>query len=282
MSRKCPCCSGTFIREWIETELYTFYLCGDCGYAGTFENLSEDTLNNSYSNTYYQERYADTAALTKLRVDQYSLDIKTLNRYISPQDPPINVLDIGSGTGVFLGLLPGTHKYGVEINDAAVSNGEYKSYGAFVFNDVKQLPSDLKFDLISMRGVIEHLADPFEKLELVSNFLERNGTFYICATPDNDSPCAMVFREKWNQFCPPLHIHHFSRRSLSFLCGKHGLHLVGAHSHYLETPYADPASDGKMFQRACLDYPSLPSSISPAYPATMMSLIFKKDTDPSE
>ncbi len=271
----CYCCNGDFTRNWIKKDQFDFYLCGDCGYAGLKKIPDESELKKYYNKTYFNERYANQAELTKLREGQYDLDVDCLNK-VCDFDELNNVLDFGSGTGKFLKRLPGVLKYGVEVNTSAITNGIYQKHGLKNVSNIKDLPKELNFDLITMRGVIEHLSDPIAILNNLSLKLKEGGYFYICATPDNDSPCAMIFREKWNQFCPPLHIHYFSRRSIVHLAAKANLQLIAYECGYFNTPYADLEHDGNAFIKAAKKYPELPSQSSPAYPGTMMSLIFRK------
>ncbi len=272
----CYCCKGDFIRKWIKKDKYEFYICGDCGYAGLNETLEEKELKLNYNETYYDERYSNQAELTILRESQYALDVEYLNKICNFKEL-INVLDFGSGTGKFLNRLPGVLKYGVEVNSSAIENGIYRKNNLKVVSNILDLPNELNFNLITMRGVIEHLSDPISILNNLSRKLKDGGYFYICATPDNDSPCAMIFREKWNQFNPPVHIHYFSRRSIVHLAAQAGLQLISYECGYIDTPYANLKNDGKKFISAAKQYPKLPPYCSPAYPGTMMSLIFKKN-----
>ena len=278
MGKNCYCCGSSFIRDWIEWKHidfdYKFYLCGDCGYAGLYNFPDEKKIKEPYKADYYDERYSEESNLTRLRKIQYKQDIRLLKE-ITKIKRFNKILDFGSGTGAFISLLPGQKKLGVEINKSAIKNGLYKKNNIPVYSSLEEVP-EKSHDLVTMRGVIEHLPNPIKTLKELYTKVEKGGYFYICATPDNDSPSSMIYREKWNQFYPPHHPHQFSRRSLTLIMAKIGFQLISYSSEYLNTPYSNIDNDGKAFINDARNYPNLPLRKSLPYPGTMLSMIFLK------
>ena len=63
------------------------------------------------------------------------------------------------------------------------------------------------YDLVMMRGTIEHFLDPIAVLKKCSEILKPGGILFITATPDGNSFAFNVYRHKWRLFTPYNHIH---------------------------------------------------------------------------
>ena len=135
------------------------------------------------------------------------------------------------------------------------------------------------FDMIMMRGTIEHIPDPDSAIKKVSEFLKLGGYYYICATPNGDSFAAELYRDKWTLYHPVQHIYHFSPKTLSSICSRFGLKLVAQDFPYLGTPYENVRENVKEVAEAIKLREKVPSAelpISPPFWENMMSLIFLK------
>ena len=141
---------------------------------------------------------------------------------------------------------------------------------------VDALPS-CSLDVVSMRGVIEHLIDPESVVKRLSSKLREGGHFFICATPNVDSPASLVFGTSWSQFTPPFHLHFFSPRTLAVMFARHDLVLIDYRLPYLGTPYEQVDRDVQRFQQAARAWVE-DSEVGepPPFPGTMMSLVFRK------
>jgi hypothetical protein len=93
------------------------------------------------------------------------------------------------------------------------------------------------FDVITLWDVIEHLDDPSAELAKAYHHLEPGGVIAI-HTMDIDSPFARLMGRRW-PWLMDMHIHYFSRRTLSLLLEKHGYKVlwVGAQGRYLSLGY---------------------------------------------
>ena len=92
-----------------------------------------------------------------------------------------------------------------------------------------------KFDIAILRGVIEHVENPKEYFKQISKILNKDNIIFISATPNVNSPCAIKFKDKWNQFDPIQHINLFSVNTIKKIGNEYGLKLIGQHYPYLET-----------------------------------------------
>lgn len=277
--KTCSICKGTNTQPHAEKAGISFAKCVDCGYVVADPLPSPAELDELYGRAHFESSYHPESAanqeLFEKRKDQYLLD---RDLFLEFRDSG-RLLDFGCGNGLFLSVFPDTfEKYGYEKNP--VTTDWIRENGSFrVFTDEAELRAIEPgfFDAIMMRGVIEHLIDPETTLAMLAERLRVGGEFYICATPNMDSPGALLYGTQWNQFTPPFHLHYFSPRTLAVLGARHGLALVECRSPYLGTPYEHEPDDG---QRFCRDVDAVESgatlTASPPFPGTMMSLVFRK------
>ena len=122
-----------------------------------------------------------------------------------------SVLDVGCGTGRFLSMLPeGINKLGIDSNEASLSVA--RSLGVPV-QRTEIIPTDKKFDLISLWGVFEHVKDPIELAKRCYSALNPGGYLLICV-PNLDSFVVHTLWEKCSTFCPQ-HLWYFNEQTLT-------------------------------------------------------------------
>lgn len=275
--KPCAVCGGVSKESWARQGVFTAVRCTSCGLVWVDPFLTEEGLRRYYAG-YLSARVKD-ARLMALRQRQYELDRDFLQRAISAG----RVLDVGCGEGRFLATLSDRfEKYGLELDpeSAALARARYPFGSRIVPRVLGEDGFDPHFfDLVIMRGVIEHLPDPRSAVRRVSELLKPGGMFFITATPDVSAFCATLYRERWNQFQPAEHLYYFSVPTLSRLCADYALALV-AHEHpYLETPYADVEQDHLTVLRdAQLIREGRRQEVgrSPAFWGTMMTVLFRK------
>lgn len=278
-SPMCRICRRTELGSLAEKDGFSFCKCFNCGYVFADPMPSQAELDQLYDASHFKSSYdpngAENPDLLAKRDIQYVQDAQVLTQFVTSG----RLLDFGCGNGRFLGTFPDSfEKYGYELNP--VTQEYLRRQNAFHVvgsRDELEAMNDGVFDAVTMRGVIEHLEDPLSAVELLCRKLKVGGHLLICATPNMDSPCALVNGTEWNQFNPPYHIHFFSPRSLALLFANHGVALIETRMPYLDTPYADPDADAKAFVDAARTYLEADTSArSPAFPGTMMTLTFRK------
>tara|TARA_B100001971_G_C17829181_1_gene352903 strand:- start:259 stop:600 length:342 start_codon:yes stop_codon:yes gene_type:complete len=106
------------------------------------------------------------------------------------------------------------------------------------------------------------------------------GILFICATPNVASPCAALYREKWNQFDPLQHITFFSAQTFNKMLEGLSLRLEAEYYPYLNTPYASPENDlinvMEAVSKVMNGVNPLELPRSPAFWGNMMTLVFRK------
>ena len=263
---------------WSEKNQHTAYQCLNCGLVYIHPVPSDEELIKYYDAAYFTNYDPDEERRGKRyrqRLNQYKIDLKHILKYKSSG----TVLDFGCGNGKYLEMFPSSFKkIGYEINPKAIEHLKKSSIGKFYTENIKCI-QEKDIDLILMRGVIEHLPDPVSITELLCDKLKNGGYLFISATPNIDSPGAVLYKEKWNQFYFPDHLFYFSVRSLSFLLARFGLACIDAAFPYLETPYADLDTDIYHWLKDSKQYFSgkpVTSVKSTALVGNMLSVVFKK------
>ncbi|MCH1625065.1 bifunctional glycosyltransferase family 2 protein/class I SAM-dependent methyltransferase [Ferdinandcohnia quinoae] len=157
--------------------------------------LCKDTFIHHYGGASFGEnieKYADVLKRNGIKFEEkwgfmpsYSTYIRNevINLIDSPQDQPINVLEIGCACGGTLLKIKSKYKhanlYGIEFNESA-------SLIASQFADVKaqdaekemDYPTDY-FDYIILADVLEHLYNPWQVMKNIRNHLKDNGKVLI-------------------------------------------------------------------------------------------------------
>lgn len=100
-------------------------------------------------------------------------------------------LDVGCGTGSFVkaSVNLGIDAHGVDFNAKQLARGGkyYRISDRLLEGDINAISSDIsvKFDIISLLEVIEHVDQPLQLLQTVFDGLESGGTL-IASLPDNN------------------------------------------------------------------------------------------------
>jgi 2-polyprenyl-3-methyl-5-hydroxy-6-metoxy-1,4-benzoquinol methylase len=275
--RNCIICGSNEYDTWATFGSYRAVKCKKCGLIWINPHLSKEGLERYYQD--YIGMRMKSEIKTKQREIQYEIDKNFIESWISCG----RVLDVGCSGGFFLNVLNDSfEKYGIDIDREAV---EYARRNFPFGENIKccsleevEFPEGY-FDLVVMRGVIEHLTDPKSAVKKVSEILRAGGFFYIAATPNADSFCAELYREKWNLFHPVRHIYYFSERTLSMMCSQFKLRLVCSYYPYVGTPYANIERDmEEVFRawRAKKEGRWEKIDRSPSFWGNMMNLIFRK------
>lgn len=138
------------------------------------------------------------------------------------------ILDVGCATGFFLYVAKERKwkTFGVELSKYS-SNYARDEFGLNVFTGElidEKLPGG-HFDVITMWDVIEHIQDPLSNLKEANRILKDNGLIVI-STADVNSLNAVLSKEKWSLFAPPMHLYYFSKKTLKQMLEKTGFDTV--------------------------------------------------------
>ncbi len=274
----CILCDSKINYEWASQPApFRAVKCADCGFVWMQTQPTPSTLNKYYSNFIGRRRLSNPTKM-KQRSLQYEDDKWTLQQYVKEG----RLLDVGCNGGFFLDCLDNTfEKHGIEVDASAVKYAhENFDFGPNVRcgNILEANYQEDSFDVIVMRGTIEHVTKPVKVIKRCSKLLKKGGFFYITATPNVDSLAAELFRDRWVVFHPVQHLWHFSPKTLSSVCDRFGMTFVSVTFPYLGTIYENYRSDlAQMSDEITSQEPStLKKKVSPPFFESMMSIIFKK------
>ena len=213
----CPICNeGTFHNHVIakdhlvSQESFAIVCCSNCG----FKFTNPRPTKNEISNYYQSEEYVSHADKSNTPINLAykivrSYTVKSKVSIVKKYSKSRNILDFGCGTGNFLnacarqnilcfGLEPDT-----KAREIAVQNKKLN-----VISKLSQVPKDIKFDVITLWHVLEHIHDLSATIKQLRTLLTDKGTL-IVAVPNAKSWDAQHYKENWAAYDVPRHLYHF-------------------------------------------------------------------------
>lgn len=272
---KCPWCNSREKKQWGKDEgFFNTVECDSCGLVYADSRLNPASQNKYYKNYFSEEHQAVPEA--KVRDKMYWLEFEYIYNYIKTG----KVLDIGCSGGEFLDYFNehGFECYGIEVGSEAAGIARRK-YGSRIIN-ASLLDAEIKdtFDLIVLRGTIEHIPEARKVLIKAVNLLNKNkkSYIYITSTPNVDCISAKIFKTNWTQHLPEEHLFHFKKKHFDDLFAEYGLSCIAFNYFYEETPYANVEEDISKVAKA-IEMKKQNKEInfkSPAFYGNMMTLVY--------
>lgn len=274
--RACVICNSEDFTLWCRESVFNVVECRKCGLVFVNPCLNEAGFGFVYQG-HHQNRITDIDACNK-RNEMYIVDRDFLMETVSGGV----ILDVGCGGGFFLNCFDPSQwvRHGLEIDpDTAPFARKQFNIDVHIGTSETMPFESSMFDVVVFRGSFEHLVNPHITAGEVNRVLKPGGYLYLCATPNVDSFCAKLYRQRWNQFDAKEHIFLFSISTLKKLLAAHQFRLVKTGFFYEETPYCDIIND---MQRVIWDYRLIQQGqldkvkASPAFWGNMMNAVFQK------
>jgi SAM-dependent methyltransferase len=222
----------------VSHEVFSLVSCPQCGAVFTDPRpdqnsigayyKSEDYISHSNSSRTFQEKLYH---LVRKRA------LQTKHKLISGYRPNGRLLDVGCGTGHFLGFMKrqGYLAYGMEP-DVAAREQAIADQAVEVMPSLDLVPSSEQFNLVTMWHVLEHVPDirrTFKKLYSVMS----DGGFLFVAVPDHESWDAQHYGSDWAAYDVPRHLNHFRREDMNRLFREHGFVLLATRPMWFDAYY---------------------------------------------
>ena len=269
-NKKCKICNKDNIKYAYTygegKNKYRYFECKNCYL--TFNEIVEkphfqlnNYLKSIYTRKYFINNYSDkiNSSLYIKRKLQYKLDKKIILKYFKDTSTK-SILDYGCGNGEFINLFM-SKKYGFEFSKYTDLK---KNINYLNSNQIK----NYKYDLVIMRGVIEHIPNFNFILKKIFKQMKKNSLFFITATPNNLSLPYFIDKKRFN-LNKDEHIYHFNHLNLGYFFLKNNFMNLDIEFQYFDTPYKNIK---KNFNQIKLNK----TKKLPSHVGNMMTLVFKK------
>lgn len=228
----CPICNLGKDIKLLDSNDFNLYLCNKC--KNGFVYPIPNNLSDYYPKIYWQHPGRFSSIRNWLH-DTFQKDrIKWLKKYLSGG----NILDVGSGEGVFGTFLGKEFRVtNLEAPFADIRNKEVIKVN-FLSWKTKQ-----KFDGIVFLESLEHVINPKKYLEKAASLLKKNGYIFV-EYPRFSCFESRIFGKYWLNRDIPRHLCHFSESGLKFISNKVGLKAITQKGliSYQYSPYCFIAS----------------------------------------
>jgi len=218
--KNCLICGSNQLRKMKGYEKDHLVRCQHCSFVFSNVKPSQEELDEVYRG---YSREVTRTKLTLEKMGHVALKLKNLQKCK-------RVLDIGCGDGEFLKIFKdmGCEVFGTEYDPIAEDicrNKGIAMLGGGLMPSVdggKQLE---QFDLVVLTEVIEHVNNPIDVIENISQLLKKDGLLYL-TTPNFSSLERRVLLGQWGMFCYPEHISFYSPRTLNAILRRCGYEKV--------------------------------------------------------
>jgi len=218
---RCYLCDGTSIstvngtvRDMPQNKVLE---CQDCGlvFLESFSHISDNFYENSgmYEGEHNPKQELRLAHRDDKRRFDYTKDL------VCDKD----VLDFGCGYGGYLSMIePHVNSCdGVELNQHAKE--EFSERNVCLYGTIEEIPTEKKYDVITLFHVLEHLTDPRSTLKSLSNHLKEDGSLIIEVPNSRDALLSIYGSEAFSKFTYwSCHLMLFDNKNLPLLFKQSG------------------------------------------------------------
>lgn len=222
---------GTSPLPFIDEESWHFVQCSNCG-----QKFHKRILTDEWLQTYYSEwisaaaieDFLERSAQSNTKFEkakrwvEHVLQIEKHTRVLQ-KERPVRILDFGCGDGDFLSHCA---QFGFDCHGIDFSSSRYERSNIDFYPSVDVLFDDqtmnVKFDVVTMFEVLEHLAEPLETLSMLTKLLNTGGLF-ILETPDCKTVTTISNVSDYRHIHPLGHINGFTAESMKKIADNAGL-----------------------------------------------------------
>lgn len=234
----CLACESTALTAWATAydaeycttdDRFEYYRCGACG-ALSISPVPRDRLAEIYPPNYYSFHSSEGLIYgAKAWLDRRLF--KRITRRLLGRN--LAALDVGGGVGLELNLLRSVDSrfhFGQVVDIDPAAEGMAIRHGhAYFRGRIEDFRTSVRFDLVLMLNLIEHVEEPVAVLRRIRSLLAPGGLVLI-KTPNVDSLDARIFRHhNWAGYHCPRHWVLFTRKGFERAAAQAGLAPVEFH-----------------------------------------------------
>jgi 2-polyprenyl-3-methyl-5-hydroxy-6-metoxy-1,4-benzoquinol methylase len=248
----CPICNDSSFDSFIETaaqmhsnkELFNFDQCSSCKLVFLNPRVPLDDLKNYYSSHYLPYRGSKAWGKYEKLVEgsQQKLDVKRFKRVNDAHKLSERslILDVGCGNPSFLKACQqklNCQTMGIDFSDEGWKEQpeNFKEINLQVA-EIKDLPSNLQPDVVTMWHYLEHDYSPLENLTWLKS-LSKPSTTLVIEIPNFDSSSRKRFGKNWAGWHTPRHLSLFSPKNIELLLEKSGWKVSDILTYGTMDPY---------------------------------------------
>lgn len=215
---KCKLCHSS-LQFLFEANHCRMAKCPACGFV---QMLDEDkTPEYEYTKSYFiNSKYKDNSALEKEHARRKNL----IRKYLKGG----TLLDYGCATGEFVRYVSDAYQVeGCDISGDAIeiARKKYKDLKDRFWHISELGKVSRKYDAVCLWDAIEHISDPYDIMQKISNLINEEGYIFI-STPNIGALFARVLKRRWPFMTPPEHLCFFSRESMRQLADMLNMEVV--------------------------------------------------------
>ena len=224
-SNNCPTCGSANKRILFVKNGGEYAFCSNCEHVYLSKSFKPEYLIDFYSN--YPTSSLDwhkNESEFYTRIYNSGLDM------IQGSIRSGSLLDIGCSSGFFLSIAAQREFSCCGVEPNSLESSYAKDHGINILGrTLSDLPSNQRFDVITMWDVLEHIDSPSEFISDLKSYLNPGGIVFV-QIPTCDSIAARIMREKCNMFDGIEHLTLFSRKSLDLCFSSSGFAVENAKS----------------------------------------------------
>jgi len=219
--RSCPLCESYHRRVLFKKNGGAYVICEDCDMVYLNPVFKDEELKK-----YYQQNNTAQAKAHESENEFYTAIYKEGLKGISKFVAHGSVLDIGCSSGLFLDIARKEEwqTYGIELNKVEYEIASRRRHVVWDCS-VENLPHGLKFDVITMWDVLEHIKTSSTFLATIGSRLNAKGIIFL-QVPNVASLAARILRDRCNMFDGIEHVNLYSPKTMRVLADQAGFEIL--------------------------------------------------------
>jgi 2-polyprenyl-3-methyl-5-hydroxy-6-metoxy-1,4-benzoquinol methylase len=233
--KNCPLCNNASFKNFISCidhtvsrETFNIVECASCRFRFTNPRPDENEIGKYYQSDDYISHSGRSKGIIGFLykiVRKVTMRNKLkLIQSISPSSdlPAPNLLDIGCGTGEFLGICKkaGYHVLGIEPSERARGWAKANFSIEVMGEEYIQVIDNQSIDIVTMWHVLEHVHQLNKRVGELYKLLKTDGVLVV-AVPNCTSYDAGLYKKYWAAYDVPRHLYHFTPSDINRLFQKH-------------------------------------------------------------